>query len=274
MPAPLLEPYRGHRPPQVDKIWVMVPFSRPEHLARVRQNFERQAFPGKRLLLAVNGPALAALPGLLNVPSYATTIESRDHQSHAKNTALAFIRKQGGGFFTTMDDDDWYGPHYLDELAGYAKSFDVVGKQWHFVSLGEDISDPPPQLLLCGRRYANKESSWLTGGTISGWAEDAALFPMLSSGEDVYWCDRMRQKGARIRALSIYHYLYRRSYAGARHTWKDSRETFLKTVRPHGALEFPLTDAGEINLEIVTAEKKPRACRLLGEEVFKAMDNG
>lgn len=261
----MIRPYVGPRAPQVDKIWVVVPFRRKGFRERVLENFARQRFAGKRLLLVVNGPAI----GLKDLPGDAVVIESREHQSIAKNEALAYIRKQGGGFFATMDDDDWYGPGYLDELAGYARTYDVLGKCWHFVSLGEGYQRPEPQLILCNRRYADQDSRWLTGGTLSGWAESVPDFPVLKDAEDLAWCARLVQQGARLRALSIYHYLYRRSYLGAEHTWRQSREAFVRSVRAHEPLEFPLARDGQIDLDIVSAEKAPTATRLIGEERFK-----
>lgn len=267
---PFLDPYRGPLPPQVDKIWVIVPFSRPEHLVRVMGNFARQTFPGRRLLIVENGAALGSVPS--HTPCF--VLSSAPHQSHAKNEALAFIKRHGGGFFTTMDDDDWYGPGYLDELAGYAKSYDALGKQWHFVSLGEggepgdtELSQPKPQLLLCNRLSTNTDNAWFTGGTISGWSETALPFPV-TPGEDLAWCEKMKRAGAKLRGLSQYHYLYRRSYAGAKHTWPATREAFVKSIQGYGPWEFPATEAGEIDLQIVTGEKQPTNYRVLGQPRF------
>ncbi len=272
-----LKPYPGPRDPQVNTIWVVVPFSRPERYHDMLGNFLRQRFPGKKLLVVENGRSEnSGLPHAYG----SHWITSGPHQSLAKNEAIAFIKKQGGGFFATMDDDDWYGPGYLDELAGYAKSYDALGKRRHFVSLGDDLSDPhdsPPQLLLCNRRYADSEdAAWLTGGTISGWAETAAEYPMMKEAEDLAWCDRMHQQGARLRGLSIYHYLYRRSYAGAQHTYVRDRGKFIDGLKNHDALELSMTpqgDAGLIDLDIVTGEKAPGYCRVLGQQRWFPVDS-
>jgi hypothetical protein len=260
----LLKPYPGPLPSQIDKIWVVVPFSRPGHLARVLGNFARQRFIGKRLIIVENGGALGSVPQ----PTPCLVLHSPEHVSHAKNAALDFIKKQGGGFFTTMDDDDWYGPGYLDEVAGHARSYDALGKQRHFVSLGDDIQDPAPQLLLTGRLQANLDPApWFTGGTISGWAETALPYRAVPA-EDIDWCDRMRAQGARLRGLSIYHYLYRRSYAGAKHTWEQTRGRFIAGHLHTDTLEFPVTGAGEIDIEIVTGEKTPTRYRVVGQPRF------
>lgn len=263
-----IKPYPGPLAPQVEKIWVIVPFRRVEHFDRMIENFGRQRFPGKRLLIVENGPAVGyCLPRLEK--GSAVILTSGEHQSLAKNEAVRWIRSHDGGFFATMDDDDWYGPGYLDEIAGYAKDYDVLGKQWHFVSLGEGT--PDPALLLLNSRYADQDGSWFTGGSISGWSETATEFP-LTEAEDVSWCERMRSAGARLRSLSVYHYLYRRSYAGAAHAWGASRDTFERAVTGSTALEFPVSE-GEIDLDLVTGERAPTEYRLLGQERFIPVDS-
>jgi len=265
----LLDPYPGPRAPQINTLWVVVPFSRPHYFDNVWRNFERQRFPGKRLLIAANGLGSGAESMWRDLG--ADFIATRDHQSTAKNEALAFIRKHGGGCFSIMDDDDWYGPGYLDEVAGYAKDYEALGKQWHFVSLGE--GDPGEVTFVCAnRRYANLDpASWFTGGTISGWAETAKDFPVVAEGEDIQWCHAMKRQGARLRGLSIYHYLYRRSYGGAKHAWRITRQAFERALRVGDALEFPLTGMGQIDLDIVTGEKNPTECRLIGQQKFVAV---
>lgn len=264
MVLPLLPPYPGHRSPAVKTIHVIVPFSRPEHYERTLENFRRQRFPGKILYLVENGAALgtAEREGLTG----ATVLASEAHPSSAKNVALEYIRRAGGGFFTTFDDDDWYGPGYLDELAGHAKSATVVGKLWHFVSFNEGVPGAEPELILSNRIYANRTAHWLTGGTISGFAEEACLYPK-TPAEDVYYCKKMEDLGGTIRCLSLYHYLYRRNYAGARHTWQESREKFLAKQAGQMALEFPAKD-GAVDLDLVTGARAPTEYRVVGQPRF------
>lgn len=228
------------------------------------ENFHRQRFVNKRLLVVENGRAI----GTFQSPSVAIIISSTSHVSAAKNAALAFIKAHGGGFFTIMDDDDWYGPGYLDEIAGYARSYDALGKQRHFTSLGDDLTDSAPQLLLSHRIHADLDpASWFTGGTISAWAETALPYRAVPA-EDIDWCDRMSAQGLRLRGLSTYHYLYRRSYAGAAHTWEQTRGRFIQTHSYNDTLEFPLTGEGNIDIDIVTGERAPTEYRVLGQKRF------
>lgn len=233
LPAPL--PLRDA---EADFVWVIVPFSRPENLTHVLENFARQKFPFKKLVLVANGNARRLASPLL-ASWDKVWLTSDAHQSDAKNTALSEIRKRGGGFTVVMDDDDWYGPQFLTEAVGYAKTYDVIGKARHFMSVDGN-------LWLCSRERRGRPQSWLTGGTIACWAENAPEYPRVSSGEDAEFCTRAERQGMRIFGTDVYHYLYRRSSASD-HAWRISAED----LRAHESAKHAL-DLGAENLDVVT----------------------
>src|ERR1700731_3615442 len=98
LPAPL--PLRDA---ETDFVWVVVPFSRPENLSRVLENFARQKFPFKKLMLVLNGRALKHWKECHVEVRWAELLTSDAHQSSAKNTALHEVRRRGGGFTVVMD---------------------------------------------------------------------------------------------------------------------------------------------------------------------------
>lgn len=226
------------RDAEADLVWVIVPFSRPENTWRVLANFSRQKFPFKKLVLVANGAARNR--PLLGGVSLSLTSDA--HQSDAKNTALAEIRKRGGGFTVVMDDDDYYGPNFLTEAAGYAKTHDVIGKARHFVSVDGN-------LWLCSREQRDRKASWLTGGTIACWAENAPEYPRVSYGEDAEFCTRAERQGMRVFGTDVYHYLYRRN-SSSDHAWRISAED----LRLHESAKRAL-DLGAEDLDIVEGRK-------------------
>jgi len=229
------------RDAETNFVWVVVPFSRPENLERALSNFKRQKFPFKKLVLVANGRASRLVSPLL--ASWDTLMLTSDaHQSDAKNTALWEIRKRGGGFTVVMDDDDWYGPNFLTEAAGYAKTYDVIGKARHFVSVDGN-------LWLCSREQRNRSQSWLTGGTIACWAERAPEYPRVSWGEDAEFCTRAERQGMRIFGTDVYHYLYRRE-SSSDHAWRISKED----LRLHESAKRAL-DLGAEDFDLVTGTK-------------------
>ncbi len=242
LPAPL--PLRDA---ETDYVWVIVPFSRPENFEHVLANFRRQKFPFKKLVIVFNGRALGtelAQQQMMSAAHHysAMVLTSGTHQSVAKNIALSEIRKQGGGFTVVMDDDDWYGPQYLTEACGYAKTYDIIGKGRHFMSVDGN-------LWLCAREARAFEVTWLTGGTIACWAESAPEYPLLSSGEDVAFCALGRQRGMRTFGTDLYHYLYRRE-SKQDHAWPITYEQLRQYESAHGALDLGVED-----LRVVTGER-------------------
>lgn len=231
------------RDAETDLVWVIVPWSRPWLIEHVHANFRRQKFPFKKLVLVANGSEWDSTFGnevLLAAASWGATVLTSDaHQSAAKNTALAEIRKRGGGFTVTMDDDDWYGPEYLTEACGYARTCDVIGKSRHFMSVDGN-------LWLCGREQANRPTSWLTGGTIACWAETAPEYPLVASGEDAEFCAAAALRGMSIFGTDLYQYLYRR-HSKSDHTWKMSHEKLRQYESARRSL-----DLGAENLRVVT----------------------
>jgi len=231
------------RDAETDFVWVIVPFSRPENLPRVLANFARQKFPFKKLVLVANGSAKRLSDGAAPLASWDKLLLTSDaHQSDAKNIALHEIRKRGGGFTVVMDDDDWYGPQFLTEVVGYARTFDVIGKARHFVSVDGG-------LWLCSREQRGHKQSWLTGGTIACWAENSPDYPRVSYGEDAEFCTRAERHGMRIFGTDVYHYLYRRESASS-HAWNISSED----LRLHESAKRAL-DLGAVDFDIVSGLK-------------------
>jgi len=236
------------RDAETDLVWVIVPFSRPENIEHVLANFLRQKFANKKLVLVENGRARGAgrdLADKWRASSSLLVLTSESHQSAAKNTGLAEIKKRGGGFCVTMDDDDWYGPQYLTEACGYAKTYDVIGKNRHFVSMDGS-------LWLCAREHANRPAAWLTGGTIACWAESAPEYPTASWGEDAMFCQRALKQGMTLFGTDLYHYLYRRS-SNAHHAWRIAPQKLREHESERGA--FDLGHLGQEELRVVTGER-------------------
>jgi hypothetical protein len=228
-------------------IWVVVPFSRPDMLGNVLSNACRQTVPFK-LVLVENGPAVGTCKRHGVAPELLLTSEA--HQAVAKNTALAEIRKRGGGLVALWDDDDYYGSGFLAELAASKRRATVVGKRIHLVEFADG-------LYLFDRERADQASTWLHGPTVMAEAADMLDFPLLRVSEDAKWCQAMRAAGATLWATSTGEYVYRRT--GARHAWQAT--DLLARLQ--------LGDGYRIDADGATFVPG-----LTDEQVFEALDNG
>ncbi|HTM56694.1 MAG TPA: glycosyltransferase family A protein [Pirellulales bacterium] len=182
------------------RITVIVPLSRPELWPNVLHLFRQQTYFDKRLWVVFNGRALGATALAQGVADRLLT--SRPNCAIARNTALSELRAEGGGYFALWDDDDYYGPGYLSDVASDAARAEVTGKQTHFVSYAERY------LFFYYPERASRMTRAAQGGTLAGRAEDALDFPEMRRGEDLAWCEQMRAKGARIYNRGLYHYRY------------------------------------------------------------------
>lgn len=201
------------------KVNVVVPLSRPAMLHNVLSNFLRQRYYNKRLILVENGPAVGVCaregvcPDLL--------LRSESHQSFAKNAALEELRKTGG-FWTTFDDDDYYGPGYLEELVECSDKATIVGKLSHFMLTTEDT------LRLYLSPQESQLVSFVHGPTISAWAEDSIDFRNTGRwGEDNDWIHRMVLEGALVYATSHFNFVFQRGTH--QHTWIISDAQITQT---------------------------------------------
>jgi len=199
---------------------VIVPLSRPSMVKNVRANFERQKFQNKRLVVVQNGPGLGACQNAGFQPDVLIEI-GKAHQSIAKNTALEYLRGMGESFFATFDDDDYYGPMYLHDIAdGFLKGYEVSGKSNIYIRFSDN------RMLFAVQTGESCEVTNVNGPTISGViTKDTPLFPEIQWGEDNEWLKDAVRLGCRI--------------------WSSNRSNFcwMRRGELHGHT-YRITDAG------------------------------
>lgn len=202
-------------------LWAIVPLHRRADLPNVLANLYRQQHK-MNVCVVENGGAIGACKQMSTGADF-LVLNSTEHQSVARNVALEAIRHRGGGFFFTLDADDWYGPGYLSELLANRHKADFVGKRRHLVLL-------PDGLYLFDARSANRPTKWLHGACIAGQAEDAIDFPIVRVGEEQLWAEELRKRGYTFYATSARNYVY--NHLGNQHTWNPSETLFKKCCGP------------------------------------------
>jgi hypothetical protein len=193
------------------------------------------------LWIVENGPALGALrqQGL----HADRVLTSGAACALARNVALDELRARGGGYWSSWDDDDDYFPEYLSEIAQCAERADVTGKEPHFVSYDNE------HLFFFHRDRDHRFAQSAQGGTLSGWSETALPFPQFQVGEDLRWCEAMRQAGCRIYNRGIHHYIYRRTNKG-KHHHATGRQSIAAMIYSQGHGYY----LGRVDGRIVTGE--------------------
>ena len=198
-------------------VWTVVPFSRPAMRNRVLRNFHRQTYANKRLVIVENGDGVGSF---VDEPYlYDHVILSQNHQSHAKNTAIDFLKKNHpDDYWCAMDDDDFYGPQYITEHSERAKHGRINGKRNAWVKFDSG-------LVYFGhhwKRYSAAKS--FIGGTMGSYISDAQEFPVVVAGEEAGFCESARSKGMDTLTTSSSNFCYNRLGDPSSHTFQADEE--------------------------------------------------
>lgn len=129
-----------------------------------------------------------------------------------------------GAILTKMDDDDYYGPHYLrDQVNALMFSgADVVGKLAHFMYI-----ESRNATLLRFNHMEHRFSHMVIGATIMARKATFERFPFeeLGRGEDTAFMRAVSDAGGKIYASDRYNYYVQRSASG--HTWTATDDQLL-----------------------------------------------
>lgn len=195
-------------------VWIIVPFSREKFFNNLINNIKRQTFSNIKVCIVENGDGLGVCKKNNFTPDL--LLSSEKHQSAAKNAALDAIKSLGGGYTTVFDDDDYYGPNYIQEVVDSAELSEVTGKLGLIAKLSDD-----KMYVFHYNGICMGFTQWVQGSTISCWAEDAIFYETnLKFAEEMRWCRQMTLNGARIFSTSIYNYCYMR-YKNHNHTFEE-----------------------------------------------------
>lgn len=207
----------------------VVPTNRTHELDNVFANLARQSHRQVELVLVLHGlevdladlrarAADAGVPELVVVeaPSYLTLGACMN----------AGIDAASGAYVAKMDDDNYYGTHYLTDLLA---SFDtsgagVVGKWAHYVWMQSDDA-----VVL---RYPDAENAYarrIQGGSMvfDGDLVRSLRFSDIPRAVDSDILDRAMADGVRIWSADRYNYVSIRGVDRTAHTWTVTDETFL-----------------------------------------------
>lgn len=230
-----------------ERLWCIVPFSRPQYAQAIFDRFKRQTYKNKKLIIVENGDGIGSCKKLGLEPDI--LLSSGKHQSWAKNEAILYLQKMGHSkdWWTTWDDDDYYGDFYLEELSRNLNKGEVIGKSKSFIKLTDDrlyLMDKPPE-----NEYIRSNEYVIHGPTITARVGECLFFEHLEFAEDLKFVDEMRELGANVWATSKYNWCYYRNGHG-NHTWRISDDEFK--FANSGAF----IDYGPLNHDIVDGKVK------------------
>lgn len=195
-------------------IAVIVPFTRPAFIDDVVANFCHQLYKDRILVVVENGAGVGAWGGPCHKPHVLLSRPDVHNKSDALNVGMGAAREAGADYFAVFDDDDWYSPGYLDEVARCAQ-YDVTGIERYV------YQDPS------GAQWVNPEGredcvvkGGLHGGTLAGRIDVAPAFFPVNYCEEILWCRDAVRAGLSMYARRAHDFVYRRfGDVGHRHTF-------------------------------------------------------
>jgi glycosyltransferase involved in cell wall biosynthesis len=205
---------------------VVLPTRRPGLLAAAVGMVRAQAHPRVELVVALHGVARAALPaGAARALAAADVVVDAPAAWSLGRCLNEAARAARGDVLAKVDDDDLYGPSYLDEAVAALEAGrgDVVGKTEMYVYLARSR-----ELLLWHPGASRLHQDHVAGGTL--------LFPRalgerpgfrdVNRSEDTLFLDDCQRLGRRVYATSRRHFVRRRLDGEGHHTWDATDELF------------------------------------------------
>jgi len=138
-------------------------------------------------------------------------------QGEARNVGLEYLRSINAGAVSFWDDDDHYGPGYLEEQAELLRPGRLVGKMFGFVEFDDGVVYFPWR-----RNIAT--SSLLIGGSMAGIVRELPDWSSQRIGEDGAFAMACRARRMETWVSSAQHWVYSRTGPVASHTFRASEK--------------------------------------------------
>jgi glycosyltransferase involved in cell wall biosynthesis len=207
---------------------IIVCTNRPQFFDNILQNYNRQRYEGKELIIILNHDSMNLKLYQNRVRKHANVSVYQVPESISLGQSLnAGITRARFPLIAKFDDDDYYSPFYLKEQVNGLRrtKSDIVGKHSCLVYLGAS-----KMLLVRSPKEKNKYVEFIQGGTLLFKKEilKKVRFTDRSIGEDVTFLRQCRKRGFKTYATSPYNYVYHRRQNKKSHTWRADDSFYLE----------------------------------------------
>lgn len=221
-PAPI-EPVA----PDAPGVSVLVCTNRPEFMERVLANFSRQNYSNKELVVVLNKNSMQPADWYARTAGYSNIrILQQDEHRSLGECLNAGIEQCSYDYVAKFDDDDYYGPHYLQRQmqAMLSANADIVGKATWYLYFERSST-----LALFSRHPENAFVNYVTGATLLIKKEifNSIRFSAMNVGEDVDFVAECKEHGFRIYSTDRSDFVGIRRPLTSSHTWQEADEHIL-----------------------------------------------
>ena len=223
-----LEPLDSEQP-SVSVVTAMV---RPENVRRCLDNFKKQTYENKELILVLNSAEFdldAIRRDAERIPN--VKVLHVDGKTTLGDCLNRGVEAASGKYIAKMNDEDYYGERYLSDhvLAASFSHAQIVGKGMYYVHF--EASDTTALREIAPDHTFT--SSTLAGGTLFVQADVVRDIPFDSSSisEDADLLSSARIAGCPIYAADRFNYVQVRPRQLPSHSWQIPDAEFLKKCR-------------------------------------------
>lgn len=221
----------GHEPPLPTVAGILLSM-RPERVPEAVRRFAAQTYPRKELVVGCHRFSADAIADVVREVEGSLPIRVMEFdESFSLGRCLnAAIEETPASLIAKIDDDDFYGPNYLEDAvqANRYAGAPLVGKGATFIYLesrGETLLRRPN---IVDRFYDGSPSGASLVFERSVW--ERIPFPHRTLGEDLAFVEAAKLLGLRPYATSPYEFVYYRGVSG--NTWGAVDELFLEGAVP------------------------------------------
>lgn len=220
----------GYTIPPDYKVSIILSTSRPTYLPHALENIKRQGYKNKELVLILHGEKFKKdrVKMLLQGVDIPVKVLYRPTESLFGDNLNLAVEEASGELIAKMDDDDWYGPHHIDDLVAawrYSRA-DIVGK-WANIVYVSSVDKTVDFALKREEQYGKH----LPGGTILTTREfiSKVRFGSVKRGIDSELYRRIEMRGSVMYSTHRYNFIRVRhndhTYAVDDSNWIDNVDT-------------------------------------------------
>ncbi|MDK2918547.1 MAG: hypothetical protein PWQ37_1280 [Candidatus Petromonas sp.] len=220
--------------PKDQGVSVITPTNRPDNIKALLNNYLRQNYNKKELIIVLNNDKMDIKKYKQKVSEYKNIkvfqINEKTTLGDCRNYA---IEKSNLDYIAIFDDDDFYAPNYLNESIKtfYKINTDVVGKASFFTYFEKSKI----LALYHHLRGINKENQYVGHVADSSLVfrrnvlEKIGKYPSNQRDPDVRFQDLCSYHGFKIYSTHRFNYvLHRHNNPKLQHTWQAEEEEILR----------------------------------------------
>ncbi|MFK5690574.1 glycosyltransferase [Ornithinimicrobium sp. LYQ92] len=203
---------------------VLVATNRPDQFTTIVDNIARQQVILDEVLILLDGFSVSEdevdlLRALPNVRSFRLLAGDPEQALGVKLQEL--VTASTSGFLLRMDDDDYYGPNYVEDLrnAWRFSGADLVGKEASYLFFE---ARGATYLTIPHREHIYTD--FVRGATFAGPREtfERVGYAARTQGEDSDFLRRVKEHGGTVYAADRFNFVANRAADKSRHTWGAS----------------------------------------------------